>query len=116
MVKALDKALKFLKVRKTIRFKDKGVVYTLVLDDILYVAKDSGSRKCIIKTDYTDFKINKNFSEMADMVSNMFIKTHRSCLVNRDRVRMINKKNNTITFDNGIVIDLLSNNYRKDVV
>lgn len=113
---AINKALKMIGKKQAIRFEDHGILYTIPIKDILYITYDSVSRKCIIKTDYNDFKINKSFSEMSSMVENIFVKTHRSCLVNKDRVSIINKKNNTITFDNNITIDLLSTNYRKEMV
>ena len=61
--KTLSKELKILKQRKTIKFKDRGTTYTICLDDILYITKDSVERKSIIKTDYTTFKISKTLTE-----------------------------------------------------
>lgn len=116
LVKALDKALKFLKVRKTIRFKDKGVVYTLVLDDILYVAKDSGSRKCIIKTDYTTFPVSKSLTDIMKLLGEDFIQTHRACVVNRKRIAGFSKSKRLITFDNGETIDIVSSKFNGELI
>ena len=57
--KSLDKALQMLKVKSVIRFKDNGVIYTIPQDDILYITRDSIERKCIIVTDYSEFKVGK---------------------------------------------------------
>ncbi len=116
LVKALDKALKFLKVRKTIRFKDKGIIYTLVLDDILYVVKDSGSRKCIIKTDYTEFPISKNLTEVKKILGDDFIQTHRACVVNRKRVASFSKSKRIIIFDNGESVDIISSKFNGELI
>ena len=116
LVKALDKALKFLKVRKTIRFKDKGVIYTLALDDILYVMKDSGSRKCIIKTDYTEFPISKNLTVISKMLDDNFIQTHRACVVNKKRIAGFSKSKRIITFDNGETVDIISSKFNGELI
>lgn len=116
LVKALDKALKILKVKKTIRFKDKGVIYTLALDDILYIAKDSGSRKCIIKMDYTEFPISKNLTEIMKMLDDNFIQTHRACIVNKKRVAGFSKSKRIIMFDNGESTDIVSSKFNGELI
>ena len=114
--KTLDKALKILKQRKTVKFKDGGVTYTISLDDILYITKDSVERKCIIKTDYTTFKINKTLTEIKEMLTNNFMQTHRACIVNKTRIVSYNKPKKMVMFDNGETIDLVSHKYEKELV
>ena len=43
------------------------------------------------------------------------MKTHRACLVNKERVAKIDKIRKTILFDNGVVVSLLSEKYRRGV-
>ena len=88
---AIEKALHVLKTRKSIRFKDCGTIYTIKLDDILYITKDSVERKSIIKTDYSEFSLNKTLAEIEDMLNDSFVKTHRACIVNKKRVVGFNK-------------------------
>lgn len=111
LMNALSECIKILGLRKNLRFKDNGVLYTLVLDDILYVTRDSVERKCIIKTDYSEFKIGKSLNEMESMLGDAFIKTHRSCLVNSHRVAYINRHQKIIKFDDGTEIDLISKQF-----
>lgn len=113
---ALEKALQVIKVRKTIRFKDGGCIYNINLDDILYITKDSVERKCIIKTDYAEFKIGKNLSEVIDMLNDNFVKTHRACVVNTKRIASYNKPKRLITFDNGEVIDIISTRFEGELI
>lgn len=115
LAKALHKALKVLKIRPQIRFKDNGVSYTLALDDILYITRDSVDRKCIIKTDDLEFRVGKTLNAMLELLNANFVQTHRSCIVNTLRVAALNKKKKLITFDNGEVIDLLSDTYMKEL-
>ena len=41
--------------------------------------------------------------------------SHRACLVNEDRIVKIDKKRKQILFDNGEIVDLVSENYKKEV-
>lgn len=113
--KALKKALELLKQKNVIKFMDRNILYTININDILYITKDSFERKTIIKTDYTEFRVNKTLADIIGMLDDRFIQTHRACYINSDRKVKIDKTSRTITFDNGEVIDLLSDKYRKEV-
>ena len=112
---SLKKALELLGQKNTIRFQDRGILYTINTNDILYLTKESFERKTIIKTDYTEFKVNKPLSEIIKLLDDRFIQTHRACFVNSNRVSKIDRIRRTITFDNNETIDLLSEKYRKEL-
>lgn len=116
LTKAIDKALKMFKIKKTIRFKDNGILYSIPLDDILYITRDSIDRKCIIVTDYNEFKVGKNLNELEEMVTENFIKTHRACLMNKKRITSFNKYKRIVTFDNGMQSDLVSTRFNKELI
>ena len=113
---ALKKSLELLKQKNVIKFMDRNILYTININDILYITKDSFERKTIIKTDYSEFRVNKTLADIIAMLDNRFIQTHRACYINSDRKVKIDKTSRTITFDNGEVIDLLSDKYRKELV
>jgi len=113
---ATIKSLEIIGTKKVIKFRDYSSLYTIPVKDILYVTRDSVERKCLIKTDYTTYKVGKNLSDIKDLSMDTLIQTHRACLVNPDRVLKFDKKNNQITFDNGEIIDLLSKSYKKELV
>ena len=113
---ALDKALKVLKVKSVIRFKDNGILYTIPVDDILYITRDSVERKCIVVTDYSKFKVNKSLNVFEDMLSGDFVKTHRACLMNRRRIMCVNKAKREVIFDNGLKSGLISTRYARELM
>ena len=115
LTNSLEKALDLLNKKNTIRFNDRNILYTININDILYLTKDSFERKTIIKTDYTEFKVNKTLTEIIEMLDERFVQTHRACYINSDRKVKIDRTSRTITFDNGETIDLLSDKYRKVV-
>lgn len=115
MIKSIKKALELLKVKNIVRFEERGIIYTICLDDVLYITKDSVDRKSIIKTIHTEFKTHKSLTELKKLFGDKFIKTHKSCIVNSDRVACVNKPKKLIKFNNGETIDLLSSKYKKEL-
>lgn len=116
LIKSLDKALQMFKIKNVIRFKDNGIVYTIPQEDILYITRDSVDRKCIIVTDYNEFKVGKNLSELEKMVNDNFIKTHRACLMNSKRIMSFSRSQKEVVFDNGMKSDLISTRFDKELI
>ena len=112
---AVDNSLKIVGNKKTIRFNDYNSIYTIPIKDILYITRDSIERKSIIKTDYTIYKVSKPLVELKKLSGGELIQTHRACLVNKKRISKIDKTKRIITFDDGSIIDLLSENYKKEM-
>lgn len=113
--KALNRSLKMINDKQTLKFKEKSVDYSIPLDSILYITRDSVERKCIIKTDNDEIKTYRSFTELMEKLDNRFIQTHRACLINKNRAVSINYSKRLITFDNGDKIDLISLKYRKEM-
>jgi len=82
---SLKEGLRLLKHKNVIRILDRSTIYTININDILYITKESFERKTIIKTDYTEFKVNKSLTEIISMLDDRFIQTHRACYINSDR-------------------------------
>ena len=116
LTNAIRMSLKLSKQKSLLRIEDRGTIYTIKTEDILYVTRDSVGRKCVIRTEFNTFKLNKSLSEIRKQLSNNFIQTHRACFVNKERVASINKQKREIVFDNGITIDLLSVRYKRELV
>ena len=112
---SLNKALKLLKKKRLIKVIDRNISYTIDIDSILYISKDSFERKTIIKTDYDEIKVNQSMQEIIDMLDDRFIQSHRACYINDDRKVKVDRIDKIITFDNGETIDLLSDKYKKEV-
>ncbi len=112
---SINKALEFIHHKVSIKFDDKGTIYTIPLSDILYVTKESNTRKCIIKTINNEFIVNLTLKDIIELCDGKLIQTHRSCFVNMDRVRAIDKHDSIIVFDNGLRIDMLSSTYKKGI-
>lgn len=112
---SIKKALEFIHHRVNIRFENRGTIYTIPLSEILYVTKESNDRKSIIKTDNNEYRVNLTLKEIIELCGGKLVQTHRSCFVNMDRVRVIDKHDGIIVFDNGLDIDMLSSMYKKGI-
>ena len=109
----LKKAINFVGNISTFKFNVDGISYIIHLNDILYIAKDTVDRKCIIKTTYNEVEVNKSLSYFVDKLDKRFYMTHRSCFVNTSKICKVDWKNNVIYFDTGDTTDLLSRDKKK---
>ena len=109
----IKKSVNKLSKQKVLSFKEAGISHRVFVDDILYVEKDTIDRKCIINTTYSTFAVNKTLVEMNNLLDDRFYQSHRSCIVNTERIRSIDTKNSIIYFDNGMQTDLLSRDKKK---
>ena len=113
---SIKRAITIVGKKSVIRFEEHGVLYTIPMKDIMYITRDSVDRKSLIKTDYSEFRVNKSLSEISDMLTTDFKQSHRACIINMSRVVSVDTRNRTIVFDNGSKSDLLSRNYKKGVL
>ena len=111
--KILKKAIAKVDSKKVIQFQNSGITHRLYIDDILYVEKDTVDRKCIIKTTYNEFAVNKTMNEMIEELGPSFYLSHRSCLINVEKIKTVNWKDNMIYFANGDKTDLLARDKKK---
>lgn len=113
LTEVLKKAISKVDNKKILLFETGGISHRLYLDDILYVTKDTVDRKCIIKTTYNEFSVNKTMNQMIELLDQRFYLSHRSCLVNTERIKTVDWKDSIIYFNNGDNINLLARDKKK---
>lgn len=116
LIECLDKSLRTFNSSKVIKISDKNNIYVLKEESILYITKDSFERKTIIHADYAEYKVNLTLTEVANMLSDIFVQSHRACFVNKNRIAHIDKQNKIIKFDNNDEIYLMSDTYKKELI
>lgn len=112
---SLKDACYYLNYDKAVKLNDSNVDYNIRISKILYITRDSIERKTVIKLENAEYRLNLSLKKVKDALGDNFVRTHKSCYVNKNRVEKINYKNKLITFDNGLEIDLLSNLYKKEM-
>lgn len=110
---ALKKAITMVSNKKILTFEANGIFHRIYLDDILYVTKDTIDRTCIIQTTYSQFSANMTMNKMMEELDERFFLAHRSCLVNTEKIKMVDWKQNVIYFEHEEHIDLLSRDKKK---
>lgn len=96
-----------------IKFSDLNNNYSISCNDILYIYKDG--RKTIIKTSNEEHGVYLSLNNLLDMLPGYFKQSHRSCVVNMNRVTRIDYTKRTIYFDNGSSIDYIGDKYKKEL-
>ena len=100
---------------KLINFKSNKEIHQLPVDDIYYIYKDNFMNKTVIVTNSEEFPVNDTLGKLYEKLDKNFIRTHRSCYVNLNKIKSVDFNNNIIYFDNKKKIDLLSRNYKKEL-
>lgn len=109
----LKKAIAKIDNKKVLMFESNGISHRIYVDDILYITKDTVDRKCVIRTTYNEFSVNRTMNQMIEELDNRFYLAHRSCLVNTEKIKKIDWKQNIIYFGNDEKIDLLARDKKK---
>ena len=116
LYESLDVALEINLCKKALCYTNKGEMYHIPHQDILYVEKSLNDNICNVVTKSKTYIIRKTIRELEQMLCNdiHFIKTHRSCIINLNHVECIDFENNIISFVNK-EIDLLSRTHKKQL-
>lgn len=112
---AINKTLKILGTNQYFCFRYNYTHYTIPLKDILYITTDKIKRCSVIFTNYSQFYVNYSLDDINHQLNKNFVKSHRSCIINKEQVRMIDYKNNMIVFKDNTSIDLLSREFKKEI-
>ena len=115
LIELLKIALKRLGTENFLKIAMAQMTYQIPIKDILYITHDSVERKCIIMTGYSDFKVNKSLTELFETLPNTFKYSHRACIVNMDRITKVEIHKMLIHFDEGTILNLFSNTYKKEI-
>ena len=112
-----DVALKvFKKKPNLLKFRECYKEYSISMDSILYIYRDSYIRKLVIVTDHGEYFITRNVKDMLKLLDNRFKITHKACIVNMERVEALLWREGIVKFENGMQIDMLSKTHKKEIM
>lgn len=88
--------------------------YRIPFNSILYIEKIADNRKCVIHTeDGNTFDVISTVSALLKKLGPNFFRSHKSCIINLDKIVKVDYINNTVTFSNGRCEYLLSNRSKR---
>lgn len=115
LCKSLNKALEIVGNKHMLVIQDNATIYNIPLNDILYITRDSVSRNCFIKTNYSEFCLSKSLTDIMSLLNKDFIYSYRSCIVNTKNIVKVDKKNKLIYFNDGEKIDVMNDSFKKEI-
>ena len=86
---SLETALEINLANKSLRYTNKGELYNIPYQEILYIEKSLNDNTSNIVTKNHIYNLRKTIKELEEELSNTvdFFKTHRSCIVNLKNVK-----------------------------
>ena len=100
----------------SLKYIYKKVMYNIEFQNIIYIEKEQDNKRCIIKTIDKEYYIQGNLNIIEKKLDKRFIKCNRSYIINLEQVQLYNKKDNIITFKNGIELYVVSRDKKKDII
>lgn len=98
---------------KMFKYSANNIDLNIYYRSILYICRDKEERKLVIVTPNNKYKLNMTFDTIMDLLDGRFVKCHRSCIVNKNRVEELNYKDGYFVLDTGDKVYLLSKMNKK---
>lgn len=116
LYESLEVALEINMANKSLCYTNKGELYHIPYQDILYIEKSLNDNICNVVTKNNIYNIRKTIIDLEKKLSDdiNFVKTHRSCIVNIKNIKFVDFEKNIISFINK-EIDLLSRAHKKNL-
>ena len=112
----LEYTIKAINRRRILTFEFNHNSYRVPFDDILYIEKVQDNQKCIINTENNNqYEINTTITDLINKLGPSFFQSHKSGIINIEKIKKINYADNTITFLNNKCVYLLSNRKKKEL-
>lgn len=110
------KSLKSISKRgKILKYTYKNIIYNIPFQDITYIENESINKRCIIKTKTISYYIPGSLSKVFQQLDTRFEKCSRSYIINLDKVRRYNIKNNEIELEDKFKLYEISRNKKKRI-
>lgn len=102
--------------KKYLSFSCNHVYNRIILRDIDYIEKYPTQNKCIIHLTNGDEKyIKETLTTLEEELKPLFLRTHKSCLINLSNIKYVEYSNHTIYFKSGYSTDLLTPSSKKEL-
>lgn len=111
---SLKKVLDIYNNKPVLVFSYDYITYRIPQDKILYIEKSTSDKKCIIVVESgKKYEVTTSLKELMPKLSIYFYRTHKSCVVNTKQISEVDYLESSITFNNKVKTDLLSNRCKK---
>lgn len=94
----------------------KGILYNIPQKDIVYIESDSKNKRSVIKTETSEYYIPLTLLKIEKILNESFIKCSRSYIININKMREYNTKDNIITLNGNLKIYEISRQKKKEII
>ena len=101
---------------KCLNYEYNYILYKIELKNIIFIEKEQDSKRCIVYTTYGTFKAPFTLSAIYKQLDKRFLKVHKSLILNIDKIKTYDIKENEVLFVNGMSTNLISRSGRKELV
>lgn len=113
----IKKAYEIITNDNSINFTKNKKSYQIPIRNILYIEKSYKETGSIIVTDDKHYKTNLSISKIETLIKNdpRFFKVNRSCLINLNKVKIYDKDQEIIEFNDKEYIDIISKDKKREL-
>jgi len=86
---------------KSIKITVSDKIIHLDIDDIIYIETTQTRHKLRLHTHSRTLEFNGELKAMEEQLDERFVRSHKSYVINKDKITEINKKDNSVTMSNG---------------
>ena len=94
----------------------KGILYNIPQKDIVYIESDSKNKRSVIKTETSEYYIPLTLPKIEKILNENFIKCSRSYIININKMREYNIKDNIIILNGNLKIYEISRQKKKEII
>ena len=94
----------------------KGILYNIPQKDIVYIESDSKNKRSVIKTETNEYYIPLTLPKIEKILNENFVKCSRSYIININKMREYNTKDNIITLNGNLKIYEISRQKKKEII
>ena len=110
----IKRAVEIMHGKKHINISYDGLLYNIPYEDILYIKAGLNKMSILVCTKGRVYKVNKPLYEIYEETKPNFHRSHRSYIVNVDKIKTVDTPGRSITFKNGVTERLISNRLAKE--
>ena len=101
---------------KSLTYEYNHIFYKTEFRNIICIEKEPDSKRCIIKTTYGNNYISGTLNDIEEKLDERFIRTHRSLIINRDKIQNYDPKTNTLSFIDGTTTNQVARGKKKELM
>ena len=101
---------------KSLSYEYNHIFYKIEFRNIICIEKEPESKRCIIKTTYGNNYISGTLNDIEEKLDERFIRTHRSLIVNKDKIQNYDPKTNILSFIDGTTTNQVARGKKKELV